>query len=321
MQRKGFIIFCIGIISLLFVPRFLREYHFYMVNLVLVYVLIGMGLNFLMGLTGQINLGNAAFFGLGAYTSALLATKLNLPYLLSIPISGVVTALFGVVVAFPGSRVRGHYLALVTFSFLAIFQVVATHWRSLTNGQTGIVIPTITVGSYTLSGNNYIYFLVVPIILFFIWLTSNIMSSELGMKLIAIRDSEIAAESVGINLLKYKIISFAICSFYTGVAGSLYGLVVGYINPEPFGIRESLDHIILLIIGGLGTFGGPIVGAVLFVVLPEIFVPLAEYKVIIFGLTVLIFILFLPRGLVGGLEERITQYTSKQGFVRKKNYI
>ncbi len=169
-------------------------------------------------------------------------------------------------------------------------------------GAAGVSLSSVNIGPIALSSNHRLYFLIIPITLVLIYLYVNIIKSKLGRSLIAVRDSEIAAQSMGVSLAKYKTTAFAISGFYAGIGGGLLALVIGYVSPESFGLNESVFHLAILVIGGTATLPGPILGSIFFVVAPELFHWMVEYKVLVFSLIALIFIIFLPGGISGVIK-------------------
>jgi branched-chain amino acid transport system permease protein len=281
----------IGLLAILSSLPFLIEqsYTMYIINLVGIYIILGMGLNIVMGYAGQISIVNAGFAGIGAYVTALSIVKLHVPVVVALPMAGLVTAAFGFLIGFPALRLGSHYLAMATLACNQSIQL----------GAAGISIPGVNIGPFALDSNHHLYFLVFPITLGLIYLSKNIIKSKLGRSLIAIRDSEIAAQAMGVNLTTYKTIAFAISGFYAGVAGSLLGLVVGYVSYESFGLSESVYHIALMVIGGTGTLSGPLLGGSFYVIAPEFMYGFIQYKVFVFALLTLIFIIFMPKGFSG----------------------
>lgn len=294
-----------GLFIILFSLPFLIEksYTMYIINLVGIYIIFGMGLNIVMGYAGQISIVNAGFAGIGAYITALSIVKLNLPLYAALPMAGLLTAGIGFLIGFPALRLGSHYLAMATLACNQAIQLIMIHWKSVTMGAAGISVPAARIGPIVLDSNHRLYFLVIPITLLLIYLSKNIIRSKLGRSLVAIRDSEIAAQSMGVNLTKYKTIAFAISGFYAGIAGSLLGLVLRYVSFESFGLSESVYHIAIMIIGGTATLLGPILGASFYVIAPEFMYGFVKYKVFAFAILSLIFVIFIPRGLNGLIKD------------------
>jgi branched-chain amino acid transport system permease protein len=307
----------IGLLAILSFLPFLIEhsYTMYITNLVGIYMILGMGLNIVMGYAGQISILNAGFAGIGAYVTALSIVKLQVPVVVALPMAGLVTAAFGFLIGFPALRLGSHYLAMATLACNQSIQLIMIHWKEVTMGAAGISIPGVSIGPLALDSNHRLYFLVFPITLGLIYLSKNIIKSKLGRSLIAIRDSEIAAQAMGVNLTKYKTIAFAISGFYAGVAGSLLGLVLGYVSHESFGLTESVYHIALMVIGGTGTLSGPLLGASFYVIAPEFMYGFIQYKVFVFAVLTLIFIIFMPKGLSSLMKKASVMI---EGVLRRK---
>ncbi len=303
------------IVALLLVPFWADPYVVYMANTSGIAIIAAMGLNILTGLTGQISLGHAAFVALGAYTSAILATRLNMPFWLTIPSGGVVAAFFGTLLGFPCLRLKGLYLAMATMSFGVVVDYVVTHWEALTMGVRGISVPPPTIFGFTLDDPSRLFYVTI----FFVGVLTigakNIARTRLGRAFVAIRDRDVAAGVIGVNLTKYKVMAFAIAAFYGGVAGGLYSYSTRYLNPESFTLLLSIEYIAMIIIGGLGSILGSILGAVFLTVTPDLIKGIAdftgqhivflqgrydeEWNVAAFGLLIMIFLIVEPTGLNG----------------------
>jgi branched-chain amino acid transport system permease protein len=298
ITNKGYII---GALVVLFILPFVIEksYTMYIANLVGIYAIMTIGLNIVLGYTGQISIVNAGFMGIGAYITSLSMVRLGVPLYVALPMAGILTAGIGIVIGFPALRLGSHYLAMATLACNQALQLIMIHWKSVTMGAAGVSIPSVNLGPIALNSNHRLYFLVIPITLILIYLYRNIIKSKLGRSLIAVRDSEIAAQSMGVSLARYKTTAFALSGFYAGIGGGLLALVLGYVSPESFGLNESVFHLAILVIGGTATLPGPILGSVFFVVAPELFHWMVEYKVLVFCLIALIFIIFMPGGIYG----------------------
>ena len=311
ITKKAFVI---GVLIILFVLPLLVEnsYTMYILNLVGIYVIMAVGLNIVLGYTGQISIVNAGFAGIGAYITALSMVKLSLPLYIALPMAGVLTAGIGIIIGFPALRLGSHYLAMATLACNQAIQLIMIHWKSVTMGAAGVSISSVNIGPIALNSNHRLYFLVIPIALILIYLYVNIIKSKLGRSLIAVRDSEIAAQSMGVSLAKYKTTAFALSGFYAGIGGGLLALIIGYVSPESFGLNESVFHLAILVIGGTATLPGPILGSIFFVVAPELFHWMVEYKVLVFSLIALIFIIFMPGGIYGLLKRGVPGWTFKR---------
>jgi branched-chain amino acid transport system permease protein len=256
------------LLFLLTLPLYLPQYHFYLLNLILVHVILAVGLNILVGYTGQISLGHAGFFAIGAYGTALLILKLQLPFLLALPLAGFIAAFFGFILGLPALRLEGPYLSIATLGFgLTVLQIIGH--LDFFGGRTGIQAPPLDLGipqagfSLILEKDMSKYYLILFITVLLTIAARNIMKTRVGRAFTAIRDSDIAAEVIGVNLTTYKTLSFAISAFYAGIAGGLFGFVLGFFNPEPFNLILSIIFLVMIVVGGLGSIAGAVMGAVL----------------------------------------------------------
>ncbi|MDD5167457.1 MAG: branched-chain amino acid ABC transporter permease [Syntrophales bacterium] len=248
-------------------PLYVPQYHFYLLNLLLVHVILAVGLNILVGYTGQISLGHAGFFAIGAYGTALLMMNHQVPFVLALPLAGFIAAFFGFVLGLPALRLEGPYLSIATLGFgLTVMQIIG-HWDYF-GGRTGIQVPPLDVGfGYILKSDVSKYYLILVIAILLVIGARNLMKTRVGRAFIAIRDSDIAAEVIGVNLTIYKTLSFAVSAFYAGIAGGLFGFVLGFISPEPFNLILSIIFLVMIVVGGLGSILGSILGASLITIL------------------------------------------------------
>ncbi|MFC1891474.1 branched-chain amino acid ABC transporter permease [Thermodesulfobacteriota bacterium] len=296
------------------VPFITSSYTLYILNLIGLYSIAAIGLNLLIGYTGQISLGHGAFFGVGAYGAAVLATKAGFPFWLAVPTAGFITAVIGMGFGIPSLRLKHLYLCIATLAGQFIIEYVFVHWESLTGGAEGIFIAEASLFGLDL-GNDRTFFYAVFICLAALTLIAvNLLRTRFGRAFIAVRDNDRAAEGMGIPIFKYKILAFAISSFYAGFAGALYAYYMMSITPEPFNLWLSIEFIAMIIIGGLGSIPGAIFGTVFIVVLNEVLshltgflmnygdaaglgVTIAPLREFVFGLAIVLFIIFEPKGL------------------------
>jgi branched-chain amino acid transport system permease protein len=307
-----------GMIGFIFlittVPWLASPYILYVINMVGIAAIAAIGLNILIGFTGQISLGHGAFFGVGAYTAAILATRFHLPILVTIPAAGLMTAMVGMIFGIPSGRLKGLYLTIATLAGQFIIEYLLIHGEALTKGTAGITLPPAKLLIFSLQGDLGFYYLIFIVLIGMAWIAVNLMRTSYGRAFIAIRDNDRAAEGMGIPIFQYKLLSFGISSFYAGVAGALWASYMGSITSEPFNLALSVEYIAMVIIGGLGSISGSIYGAVFITLLNESLrfmtgilmnsgmvtasglnvAPLREF---IFGLAIVMFILLEPRGL------------------------
>jgi len=269
------------------------------INIVLV-----LGLNVIIGMTGQLSLCQGAFFGIGAYASALLMTRVGLSFWLSLPLAALIAAAAGFALGIPALRLRGHYLAMITLAFAVITHQVLQNWVELTRGHSGLVrIPwpdVMAVGPVELAvqSRERYYLLVVALVVVALLGTAALQRSRLGRSLLAIREDEVAAELMGVDTRLCKLLAFSLSALFAGVAGSLYAHYAKILTPDLFGVMESINVLVMLVIGGAGTIVGPILGAGVVTVLPEVLRAVADYRLFIFGAILVGCVLFFPGGLV-----------------------
>jgi len=254
--------FLMLIAALITFPFLAPNYYIYMANYMAINVLVTVGLNMLVGYTGQISLGHAGFFAIGAFTTVLFMGKLSFPFLVALTAGGVIAAVFGFILGLPALRLEGPYLAIATLGFgMAITQLIG-RWEFF-GGRMGIQAPTLKLfGLCTVSSDRGLYFVIISITFLLTLAARNLMKTKVGRAFIAIRDSDIAAETMGVNLTYYKTLAFAISAFYAGIAGGLMAFMLGFINPSTFNFILSIYFLAFVIVGGLGTIFGSIMGGV-----------------------------------------------------------
>jgi branched-chain amino acid transport system permease protein len=277
-----------------------------------IHVIAAMGLNIVTGYAGQISLGHAAFMGVGCYTVAALA-KVDVPFYLALPLAGLVSALVGLIVGVPSLRIKGLYLAVATLAAQFILLFVFREWDSVTGGVRGVNIAPAEVGGWVMNTDREIYYLIVACALVMLLGARNLFRTHIGRSFIAIRDKDISAEVLGIDLFRGKLMAFALGSFYAGVAGGLMGYFYRAITPEHFTLALSVFYLAAIIVGGLGTVLGVILGAAFMTLVPEVlrgvvsFVTLwapnamallSPVREMVFGALIIAFLIFEPHGLV-----------------------
>ena len=254
--------FMVLIAFLILLPFFVPNYYIYMANYMAIHIIVTLGLNILVGYTGQISLGHAGFFALGAYFTVLSMTHLHLPFLLALLLGAFVAAFFGFILGLPALRLEGPYLAIATLGFgMAITQVIG-RWQVF-GGRMGLETPPLDLlepfGSFILANDRQLYFIIIPIAFFLTLAARNLIKTRVGRAFIAIRDSDIAAETMGVNLTFYKTLAFAVSAFYAGVAGGLFAFLLGFISPSTFNFILSIYFLAFVIVGGLGSIFGSII--------------------------------------------------------------
>ncbi len=289
--------------TLLFLPMFLDTYKIYLLSITCISVVIATGLNLITGYTGQISLGQAGFVAIGAYGSTLLMTRVGIWFWGALPIGATIAALAGFLIALPSLRLRGIYLALVTFGFGAVTEMILVHWVSLTNGPDGLKVPSPQPGSFAFNSDLRMFYLIFGITVVMVYLAKNIVNSRVGRAFISTRDSELAAQAMGVNITKYKILAFVLSAFYGGIAGGLYAALVMFISPDAFSVLESIIYLTMIVVGGMGSILGSIIGGATLSLLPEILRGFREFQELLFGAILIISLIFLPNGIVGLYEK------------------
>lgn len=275
-----------------------NQYAVQILNMVGIYALLGTGLNILAGYTGQVSLGQAAFYGIGAYVTGLLNVNLGLPFLATLPIAVLVAAVFGVILAVPALKVTGSYLALLTIGFGEITRMVLVNWKEVTRGPAGVVgIKSPSVFGFQFDTLQKYYFLILFFVVVGTVYQRMLIRSRAGRAFIAIMEDSKAAELIGIDITRYKIKSFVISAVYSAVAGVLYAHMINYISPDTFTAYDSSLILWVVIIGGLGHLPAPILGAVVMSVLPELLRWLGNWRLVIYGVTLILVIMYYPGGL------------------------
>ena len=300
------------VLLLLIFPWIGGSYLTYLVCLTGIHVIAAMGLNIVTGYAGQISLGHAAFMGVGCYTVAALA-KVDVPFYLALPLAGLVSALVGLIVGVPSLRIKGLYLAVATLAAQFILLFVFREWDSVTGGVRGVNIAPAEVGGWVMNTDREIYYLIMACALVMLLGARNLFRTHIGRSFIAIRDKDISAEVLGIDLFRGKLMAFALGSFYAGVAGGLMGYFYRAITPEHFTLALSVFYLAAIIVGGLGTVLGVILGAAFMTLVPEVlrgvvsFVTLwapnamallSPVREMVFGALIIAFLIFEPHGLV-----------------------
>ena len=243
-------------------PFLFKNYYVYVANYIAINVIVVMGLNILVGYTGQISLGHAGFFAIGAYGTITLMTLAHLPFLLALFLAGLAAACLGFLLGLPALRLEGPYLAIATVGFgVSITQVIGK--IEMFGGRQGLNAPDLTIGPWNLDTDRDFYYLVMVITVLLFIFARNLIKTKVGRAFIAIRDADIAAETMGVNLLYYKTLAFAVSAFYAGIGGGLYAFVLRFIEPELFSLFMSVMFLTMAVVGGLGSVMGPIAGACL----------------------------------------------------------
>ena len=294
---------------LLSFPFFLSDFYLGELALIFIYAIAGIGLMLLTGYTGLVSLGHAAFLGIGAYTHSYFL-GLGIPFVFSLSISVLFSSLIGTLLAIPALRVTGIYLAVATLAFSIIVEQILSHWVSVTGGYRGMLVPDPSICNLSLKPNTTFYFVCLIFVSSSVLISLNILRSPLGRAMTAVRDSEISAQSMGINLARTKTIAFAISAGFTGLAGGLLAHKIGYLAPDSFNLLISIQLLLMVVVGGLGSLHGAIYGAIFIGFLPqalallrdnlpEKFAQIPGLEPGIFGLILVAVLIYEPLGIYG----------------------
>jgi branched-chain amino acid transport system permease protein len=286
------------LLVLLSAPLALGNYGYYILAIMMIYAMVALSLNVLIGMGGQISIGHAGFWALGAYASALWVIELGMPFLSGVVVGGIVAALFGALVALPALRVQGHYLAIATLGFALFVQQVLFEWEALTGGRQGLFVPRPSLFGIELTSDLTYYYLLLAIFLLLAWVTGSFARSHTGRSLMALRMSPVAAECCGIPRPKHIIIAFTLSAFFTGVSGALYGHLLGHLSTETFSLAVSLSFLSMAVIGGLHSRAGALLGGAYLALAPELLREFQDAQMVLYGATLVLCVQFLPGGLV-----------------------
>ncbi len=274
------------------------DYIRFVAVMMMINAIAAMGVNIAMGFAGLVSIGHAGFGAISAYATTLMMMHWGAPYLVALPAGALLSVIVGVLIGIPALRLSPLYIAMVTFGFGQAVQYLAINWIDLTRGPNGITVPPIDF--FGIDATSEVLMLAAGLIaaaLF--WLSWGIRRTRMGRAFMAIRESPLAAQSVGISLSRYKTIAFAISAFYGGIAGGLYAAASGFVNPDAFTFGVSMSYVAMNVIGGIGSLVGPLIGACILTLLPEFLRSFAEYKEVLTGIVLLAFLVLMPAGLVG----------------------
>jgi len=279
-----------------------NDYYFTLLNIIGIHSLLVVGLNLLLGYAGQISLGHAAFFGLGAYTSGILTATHGANPWLAMPAGLVVSGAAAFLVGVPALKLRGYYLAMATLGFGIIVYIIFNQTQELTGGPSGLSgIPSLSLAGFALNTPERLFLLIWPVLGVILLMSANLVDSRFGRALRALHDSEAAAQSLGVNTSRAKLLIFIWSALYASLAGSLYAHTLNFIAPSSFGFMFSIKLVTMVVVGGMASIWGSLLGAAVLTVLPELLTVFHDYEVIIFGAILMVVTIFLPRGLVRGI--------------------
>ncbi|GAB6143174.1 ABC transporter permease subunit [Desulfocicer niacini] len=309
LQDKRFTlpgIILIGAFTLLF-PHIFSMYQTNIMISALIYVMLGLGLNIVIGLAGLLDLGYVAFFAVGAYSYALLNLHYGLVFWIALPLGGLLAALFGILLGYPVLRLRGDYLAIVTLGFGEIIRLVLENWNEFSFGPSGIANipkPGLPGMDLSLEGSTiFIFYIIVALVIFTIFVINRLENSRIGRAWIALKDDEIACQAMGINKAKTKLRAFALGAMWAGMGGVVFAAKTTFINPASFTIWESVIILCTVVLGGMGSIAGVMSGALLLILLPEYLRDFGQFRMITFGTVLVLMMVFRPGGIIENVRK------------------
>jgi branched-chain amino acid transport system permease protein len=301
------ILIILFVAALLF-PFIAGMYQTSIMTTALMYVILGLGLNIVIGLGGMLHLGYAAFYAVGAYTYAILHREFGIGFWVALPIGAVLSMLFGMLLGFPVLRLKGDYLAIVTLGFAEIVRIVLENWNDFSSGPSGIAnIPRPSLFGVKLSVPNatiYTYMITLFLVLFTIFVVRRLENSRLGRAWEAMREDAIASESMGVNITTTKLTAFALGAFWAGMVGVIFAAKTTFVNPASFTLMESVLVLCIIVLGGMGSTSGVIVGALIIVLLPEYLRAFSEYRMLLYGGVLVMMMVFRPNGIIQKVRKR-----------------
>jgi len=294
----GFVVLYVGI------ALFSGGYVVYLLNLTGIFALVAIGLTILSGFSGQSSLGHAGFFAIGAYASAIITQRYGVPFWVAIPLAGAIATVIGALIALPALRLKDLYLAIATLGFGIVTQKTIFEWRSLTGGGGGLQVPAPEFfGIPVADGSRFAWAIAITLAVG-TWAAFQLASGRTGRALSMLRENPTAAACIGIRVARYKVIAFALSAFYTAVGGGLYANVLRYLNPESFDMNMSIMFLAMIVIGGMGSVRGALLGAAFYVVVPEAFRGFKDAPGLVFGISLMLVVILLPGGLNSLLGKR-----------------
>jgi branched-chain amino acid transport system permease protein len=301
-----------GFLLLAVAPLFGSHYLHFLLATIMIYALVALGLTVLMGFGGQVSIGHAGFWAIGAYMSGILITKLGVSFVAAVLAGALLSASFGALLAIPALRVQGHYLAIATLGFALVIQQVLLQWEGVTGGRAGLLVPRPSLVGQELSEDFSYYYFLLAVVAAGCWMVENLRRSRTGKALLAMKMSPIAAQCAGLNRARLLITAFTLSAFLTGLSGALYGSLIGYLSTETFSLNTSLAFLTMTVIGGLGSVPGAVLGAIYLTLAPELLRELKSAQMAVYGITLVLCIRFLPGGL-SSLPEKARAWSAKFG--------
>lgn len=311
-QRRLLIAYTVGLAVIALLPAGLGDYGIHIMILAGIYLIMAVGLSLVSGFAGQLSLGQAAFYAIGAYTSALLAVKCSVPFWIGSLCAIAVSAVFGVALGLPTLRLSGVYLTVATVGFGEIVRMVLLNWTPVTMGAMGVrEIPPPMIGSFAFDTPTRYYYLVLAAVIISFFIASRIVRSRVGRAFVAVADKEIAAQVVGIKPTRFKTLAFVLSAAYAGFAGSLYAHYIAYVHPDAFTQAESIMALTIIAVGGMRSLPGIAVSGIALVVAMEYLRAFSEFRLIIYAVVLILSLLFMPDG-IGGLAKKLASQGRKE---------
>ena len=298
-------------------PHLFSTYQANIMTTALMYIVLGLGLNIVVGVAGLLDLGYVAFYAIGAYSYALLNLHFHLGFWAALPIGGLLSALFGVLLGFPVLRLRGDYLAIVTLGFGEIIRLVLENWNAFSKGPSGISnIPRPGLFGLEMSLDHamiYMYYLMIGLVILTIFVVNRLQDSRLGRAWLALREDEIACQAMGIDKTRIKLTAFALGAFWAGLVGVIFAAKTTFVNPASFTFLESAIILAIVVLGGMGSIVGVICSALVLILLPEYLRSLSEYRMLAFGAILVVMMVLKPEGLIAGVRRTYCFQGRKNG--------
>jgi len=295
---------------LLIFPQVLSTYQINIMITALMYVVLGLGLNIVVGVAGLLDLGYVAFYAVGAYSYALLHLHFGLGFWTALPIGGVLAASFGIMLGFPVLRLRGDYLAIVTLGFGEIIRLILENWNDFSHGPSGISnIPRPGFFGIDMTLNqsiSYLYYLMIGMVIFTIFVVNRLQNSRIGRAWFALREDEIACQAMGIDKTRTKLTAFSLGAFWAGMVGVIFAAKTTFVNPASFTFLESAIILCIVVLGGMGSIIGVIIAAIILMLLPEYLRAFSDYRMLVFGATLVIMMVFRPQGIISTVRRTYT---------------
>lgn len=302
---------------LLALPLALGQINDYLMHIVImigIFSILSMSLNVIIGYAGQFALGHAAFYGIGAYSAALLMIHFHVSFWIALPAAAVIAGFFGFLLGTPVIRLRGDYLGIVTLGFGEIVRLIFVGWVDVTRGPMGLPgIPAPSLFGYTFSGKTEFYYLILALALLTFFVIHRVVHSGVGLSMLTVREDETLAQSIGIRPNKYKLIAFTVGGFFAGIAGAFWATYISFVSPDAFRYLDSVNILAMVILGGTASLPGSILGAVILVLAPELLRYMSDYRMLLMGLAIVLMMIFKPTGFWGEKHRKFNFY----GMARK----